>query len=91
MFKVITEVRASERVAEQIADVPFPHNTEEVAAARLIPDERSQQHIVDILAPQLPEHVVEMVKVILQERMPQRIAEEFVDVPFPRFQRKFLR
>ena len=65
--------------------MPFPRVTEEIEAARFIPQERSQQRIaeevVDIFAPQPPEHVVEIEKVILQERMPERIAEEFVDVP----------
>ena len=92
MFKVITKVRASERVAEQIADVSFPHITEEVEAAKFIPQERSQQcieEVVDILATQLPEHVVGTVE-ILQVRMPERIAEKLVDVPVPQIQEEIV-
>jgi len=94
LFMVITQLRASDRVAERIADEPFPHITEKVGASRLIPQERSQQLIVEevvgILAPQFPEHVVETVKVILQERMRERIAEEFVDVPVHQIQEEII-
>ena len=39
-----------------------------------------------MLATQLQGHIVELVKVILQERVPERIAEEFVDVLVPQIQ-----
>ena len=55
VFKSILQVRASERVVEQIADVSVPRVTEEVA--RLIRQEfcpeRIVEEIVDILVPQV--------------------------------------
>ena len=43
----IPQVRLSERVVEQIVDELFHHFMEEVEAARLTPQERSEQRIVE--------------------------------------------
>ena len=67
----------SERVVEQIVGEPSPHIMEEVEAARLIPQERCQHRIVKetvyFLVPHIQEHVVEVMKVIHQERVLERI------------------
>ena len=85
MFKSISQVRVSERVAEQIVSVPFRYVMEEkVQCARLIPQERIQQRIVEIVAilvPQIQEHVVEVFNVIPQERVSECVVEQIVAVP----------
>ena len=42
------------------------------------------EHIVDVLVPLIMEEIVEIIKVVLQERISERICEQTVDVHVPR-------
>ena len=52
---------------------------------REIPLERIVEQITDVHVPQIMEEIVEVAKIVLEERVQLRTAEEIVDVPVPQF------
>ena len=66
--KVITQEWVSERVVEQIVDIPIPQIVEEIVEAiRLVLQERIVQEIVDVPVPQIMEEILEVVRVMSQD------------------------
>ena len=78
--------RVQQRTAEQTEDVPqFAQETGEMAT--LAPHDRVQQrpheHIVDESISQITETTFEVVKIVAEERISERICEQVVGAPVP--------
>ena len=50
-----------------------------------IPLECIVEQITDVHVPQIMEEIVEVAKIVLEDRLQQRTVEEIVDVPVPQF------